>query len=350
MILALHKTASKLDTKNPILVTGTAGFIGFHLAQRLLREGYQVVGIDMVNDYYDVNLKEARLKVLEAYEGYTFYRFNLMDKEQLFEVFDKHQFDYAVNLAAQAGVRHSLTHPQDYVDYNITGFLNILEACRHKGIKHLVYASSSSVYGANTNFPFSESRGVDHPVSLYAASKKANEMMAHSYAQNYGVCSTGLRFFSVYGPWGRPDMALFIFAKRMLAGETIDVYNNGEMLRDFTYIDDIVEGVYRLLQQPAEPDANWDSNNPNPSRSTWPFRIYNIGNSSPVKLMDFVHAIEKELGIKADINFMPLQTGDVPQSISDVSALEEAVGYKPSTSVETGIKNFISWFRDYYKL
>ncbi|VXD19066.1 Protein CapI [Marinoscillum sp. 108] len=349
MILALHKK-NPLEKQTPILVTGTAGFIGFHLARRLLNEGYQVVGIDMVNDYYDLQLKEDRLKILEAFEGFTFYRFNLMDKPKVFECFEKHGFQYAVNLAAQAGVRHSLTHPQDYIDYNLTAFLNILEACKKFGIKHLVYASSSSVYGANTNLPFSEKHNIDHPVSLYAVTKKANELMAHAYSVNYNIPTTGLRFFSAYGTWGRPDMAMFIFATKMLKDEPIDVYNNGQMLRDFTYVDDILEGICRLLPQPSLPDPAWDSNDPNPSTSFGPYRIFNIGNNSPVKLMDFIEAIEKKIGKKAKINFLPLQTGDVPSSVSDVSALEEAVGYKPSTSIETGINNFMDWYREYYNL
>ncbi|WP_258102698.1 NAD-dependent epimerase [Marinoscillum sp. MHG1-6] len=334
----------------PILVTGTAGFIGFHLARRLLREGHQVVGIDMVNDYYDVNLKEDRLKLLSEFDGFTFYRFNLMEKERLFECFEKHQFNYAVNLAAQAGVRHSLTHPQDYVDYNITAFLNILEACRHYGIKHLVYASSSSVYGANTTLPFSVKHNIDHPVSLYAVSKKTNELMAHAYSVNYKIPTTGLRFFSVYGPWGRPDMALFIFATKMLKGESIDVYNHGDMLRDFTYIDDILEGIVRLLPNSSLPDPKWNSNNPNPSTSFGPYRIFNIGNNSPVKLMDFIRAIEEVIGKKAEINFLPLQIGDVPQSFADATELYEMVDFKPSTTVAYGMKQFLDWFRNYYNV
>ncbi len=334
----------------PILVTGTAGFIGFHLAWRLLREGHQVVGIDMVNDYYDVNLKENRLKVLAEFPGFTFHRFNLMDKEQLFSCFEKYKFNYAVNLAAQAGVRHSLTHPQDYVDYNITAFLNILEACKKFGIKHLVYASSSSVYGANTDLPFSVRQNIDHPVSLYAVSKKTNELMAHAYAVNYNIPTTGLRFFSVYGPWGRPDMALFIFATRMLKGLPIDVYNHGKMLRDFTYIDDILEGICRLLPNPSLPDPNWDSKNPNPSTSFGPYRIFNIGNNSPVELMEFIRAIELEIDRKAQINYLPLQIGDVPASFANVVELEEAVGYKPKTTVSHGMKQFLTWFREYYNM
>lgn len=336
--------------KEPILVTGTAGFIGFHLAWRLLREGHVVVGIDMVNDYYDVNLKEDRLKVLQEFDGFTFHRFNLMDNEQLFDCFEKNKFKYAVNLAAQAGVRHSLTHPQDYVDYNITAFLNILEACKKYGIKHLVYASSSSVYGANTKLPFSVKDNIDHPVSLYAVSKKTNELMAHAYSVNFNIPTTGLRFFSAYGPWGRPDMALFIFATKMLKGEPIDVYNHGDMLRDFTYIDDILEGICRLLPNPSLPDPKWDSKNPNPSTSFGPYRIFNIGNNAPVKLMEFIRAIEQEIDRKAQINYLPLQVGDVPASFAEVSELEEAVGYKPATTVSEGMKQFLNWFRQYYNL
>lgn len=342
---------NKLEiSQEPILVTGTAGFIGFHLAKRLLTEGHKVVGIDIVNDYYDVNLKEERLKVLGAFEGFTFYRQNLMNKELLFERFEKHQFKYAVNLAAQAGVRHSLTHPQDYIDFNITAFLNILEACKKYGIKHLLYASSSSVYGANTDLPFSVKQNIDHPVSLYAVSKKTNELMAHAYSVNYNIPTTGLRFFSVYGPWGRPDMALFIFATKMLKGEAIDVYNHGDMLRDFTYIDDILEGICRLMPNPSLPDTAWDSKNPNPSTSFSPYRIFNIGNNSPVKLMEFIEAIENEIGAKAKINYLPLQMGDVPASYADATELMDAVGYKPSTTVVHGMKQFLTWFREYYKL
>lgn len=342
---------NKLEvSKKPILITGTAGFIGFHLAWRLLREGHQVVGIDMVNDYYDVNLKEDRLKVLAEFENFIFYRFNLMDKEQLFSCFEKHSFKYTVNLAAQAGVRHSLTHPQDYVDYNITAFLNILEACKKYGIEHLIYASSSSVYGANTKLPFSVKDNIDHPVSLYAVSKKTNELMAHAYAVNYNIPTTGLRFFSAYGPWGRPDMALFIFATKMLKGEPIDVYNHGNMLRDFTYIDDILESICRLLPNPSLPDPIWDSSNPNPSTSFGPYRIFNIGNNSPVELMEFIHAIEQEIDKKALINYLPLQTGDVPASFADASELEEAVNFKPLTTVAHGMRQFLKWFREYYKL
>lgn len=339
-----------MPSDTPILVTGTAGFIGFHLAWRLLREGFPVVGIDIVNDYYDVKLKEDRLKILHEFEGFTFYRFNLMDKEQLFETFEKHRFEYAVNLAAQAGVRHSLTHPQDYIDFNITAFLNLLEACRKFGIKHLIYASSSSVYGANTALPFSVKQNIDHPLSLYAVSKKANELMAHAYAVNFKVPTTGLRFFSVYGPWGRPDMALFIFATKMLKNEPIDVYNHGKMLRDFTYIDDILESIVRLLPTIPIADPEWDSDHPNPSTSFGPFRIFNIGNNSPVELMQFIHAIEHEIDRKAQINYLPLQTGDVPQSFADASELYEAISFKPATSVAYGMKQFLSWFRKYYNL
>ncbi|MFY0600342.1 MAG: NAD-dependent epimerase [Cyclobacteriaceae bacterium] len=342
---------NKLEiSEEPILVTGTAGFIGFHLAWRLLREGHKVVGIDMVNDYYDVNLKEDRLKVLQQFEGFTFHRFNLMEKERLFECFEEYKFKYAINLAAQAGVRHSLTHPQDYVDYNITAFLNILEACKKYGIEHLIYASSSSVYGANTKLPFSVQDNIDHPVSLYAVSKKTNELMAHAYSVNYNIPTTGLRFFSAYGPWGRPDMALFIFATKMLKGEPIDVYNNGEMLRDFTYVDDILECICRLLPNPSLPDLKWDAKKPSPASSFGPYRIFNIGNNSPVELMEFIRAIEQEIDKKAQINYLPLQMGDVPASFADASELEEAVGYKPQTTVAEGMKQFLSWFREYYKL
>ncbi len=332
----------------PILVTGTAGFIGFHLAWRLLRDGYKVVGIDVVNDYYDVKLKEDRLRILGAFPDFEFHRFNLMEKDRLFEVFKIHHFQHIVHLAAQAGVRHSLSHPQDYVDFNITAFLNMLEACRHFGCKHFIYASSSSVYGANGKLPFSVKQNIDHPLSLYAVSKKANELMAHAYSVNFKVPTTGLRFFSAYGPWGRPDMALFIFATKMLKGEPIDVYNNGNMLRDFTYIDDILESICRLLPVVPEPNPNWDSLDPDPSSSFGPFRIFNIGNNSPVELMQFIRAIEKEIDKKAQINYLPMQIGDVPQSFADASELYETIHFKPSTTVEFGMKQFMSWFREYY--
>lgn len=339
-----------MDRDKPILVTGTAGFIGFHLARRLLEEGFEVVGVDCVNDYYSVDLKEDRINLLQAFEGFTFFRFNLMEKERLMEIFETYQFDYVVNLAAQAGVRHSLTHPQDYVDSNITGFLNILEGCRHYQVRHLVYASSSSVYGANTRMPFSEHQNLNHPLSLYAASKKCNEFMAHAYGVNFGLATTGLRFFSVYGPWGRPDMALFLFTEGVLRGKPIDVFNNGKMTRNFTYIDDVVEGVFRLIHHVAAPSEGWDAKDPDPAGSYVPYRLFNIGNNKPVDLMQFIRLIEAELGKKAEINYLPIQKGDVPATFADVSDLQAAVGYKPSTSIETGIKNFVGWYRDYYKV
>lgn len=339
-----------MEKTNPILVTGTAGFIGFHLAKRLLEEGYKVVGIDSVNDYYDVNLKNDRTSLLKQNNNYTFYHQDLTNYEKLKEIFNKYSFQYVVNLAAQAGVRYSLTNPHAYLYSNITSFLNIIECCKRFEIKHLVYASSSSVYGANRAFPFSVKHSVNHPLSLYAATKKSNELIAHSYSSSFGLPTTGLRFFSVYGPWGRPDMALFLFTKAILNDEPIDVFNNGDMKRDFTYVDDIVEGVYRLMGHIPEADPGWDAESPNPSTSFCPYSVQNIGNNSPVQLMDFISAIEKELGKKAKINFKPMQMADVPEAYADVSELKNAVAYKPETSVETGIKNFIDWYKSYHKV
>jgi len=333
-----------------ILVTGAAGFIGSQLSQRLIARGDQVIGIDNLNDYYDVNLKLARLKRLENSSEFTFIKLNIADREAVAELFAEQQFDRVVNLAAQAGVRYSIENPHAYIDANILGFCNILEGCRHNKVKHLAYASSSSVYGANKAQPFSEHHNVDHPIALYAASKKANELMAHAYSSLYQLPTTGLRFFTVYGPWGRPDMALFKFTKGILEGKPIDIYNNGDMIRDFTYIDDIVEGVIRVLDNTARPNPDWDGKNPDPTSSYAPYRIYNIGNSNPVKLMDFVDAIEKAVGKKAIKNFMPMQDGDVQSTCADVSALQKDVGFKPSTSVEFGINEFVKWYRDYFKV
>jgi UDP-glucuronate 4-epimerase len=331
-----------------VLVTGTAGFIGSTLAKRLLARGDEVIGIDNLNDYYDVQIKKDRLAQLLPHQGFTDVRANIEDKAAIDKVFKDHQPQRVVNLAAQAGVRYSLINPHAYVESNITGFLNILEGCRHFGTEHLVYASSSSVYGATTAMPFSVHNNVDHPVSLYATSKKANELMAHTYSHLFNIPTTGLRFFTVYGPWGRPDMALFIFTKKILAGEPIDVFNYGNHRRDFTYIDDIVEGVIRTLDHVAPVNPQWNGNKPDPATSKAPYRIYNIG--SPVELLRYIEVLEECLGKKAVKNLLPLQPGDVPDTYADVDALIEDVDYKPSTSVETGIDNFVKWYRDYYKV
>ncbi len=337
-----HATAPK------ILVTGAAGFIGSHLCQRLLARGDTVIGLDNLNDYYEVSLKENRLKRLTDKENFTFVKCDLSDRDDMEKLFADHQFDTVVNLAAQAGVRYSLTNPHAYVDANLIGFMNILEGCRHQQIGHLVYASSSSVYGANTSMPFSVHDNVDHPVSLYAASKKANELMAHTYAHLYRLPCTGLRFFTVYGPWGRPDMALFLFTKAILAGEPIDVFNHGRMRRDFTYIDDIVEGVVRVIDQPARPNAEWSGDNPDPGTSAAPYRVYNIGNNNPVELMHMIETLEKALGKVAVKNFLPIQPGDVPATWANVDALSNDVGFRPATSIEDGIERFVEWYKEYY--
>ncbi len=333
-----------------VLVTGTAGFIGSTLATRLLERGDTVIGIDNLNDYYDVQLKKDRLAKLTPHANFTDVRANLEDADTIRQVFDQQQPDCVVNLAAQAGVRYSLENPQAYVDANITGFLNILEGCRHNQVKHLVYASSSSVYGANTAMPFSVHHNVDHPVSLYAASKKANELMAHTYSHLFNVPTTGLRFFTVYGPWGRPDMALFMFTKKILAGEPIDVFNYGNHRRDFTYIDDIVEGVIRTLDSVAQPNPEWNSDKPDPATSKAPYRLYNIGSNRPCELLRYIEIIEDCVGKKAIKNLLPLQPGDVPDTYADVDALVEDVDYKPSTPIEKGVSNFVDWYRDYYQL
>lgn len=339
-----------MKQKDIVLVTGAAGFIGSHLSRRLLKEGYKVVGVDSINDYYDVSLKQARLSLIKEEPDFTFEQLNIADQPAINRVFESHQIKYVVNLAAQAGVRYSLENPHAYIESNIIGFTNILEGCRHHGIEHLLFASSSSVYGANTKMPFSVNDNVDHPISLYAASKKSNELMAHSYASNFGLSVSGLRFFTVYGPWGRPDMALFLFTKAILSGEPIDVFNNGNMLRDFTYIDDIVEGLTRLMTKPSKPNDSWDSKKPDPSSSFAPYEIYNIGNNSPVKLMDFIEALEQSIGIKADINFKPMQLGDVPATFADVSTLTKVTGFKPSTPLKKGVENFVHWYRTFYKI
>ncbi len=348
-----------------ILVTGTAGFIGFHLATKLIARGDEVVGLDNINDYYDLSVKYGRLKqsgiekedisynsliTSKLHDNYKFIKLNLEDRENLEKLFKEQKFDKVCNLAAQAGVRYSLTNPHTYIDSNILGFLNILECCRHNDIKALSYASSSSVYGLNENQPFSTHDNVDHPISLYAASKKSNELMAHTYSHLFNIPTTGLRFFTVYGPWGRPDMALFLFTKAILEDRAIDVYNYGNMQRDFTYIDDIVKGVMRVIDSPATKNSNWDAKNPDPSSSIAPYKIYNIGNNTPVKLMDFIEAIEKKIGKVAKKNLLPLQAGDVVSTYADVNDLVEDLNYKPQTSIQEGIDKFIDWYIDFFKV
>lgn len=332
------------------LVTGAAGFIGFHVAERLLTAGHQVVGIDNLNDYYDVNLKLARLKLLEPHEQFTFIKLDLADREGIAQLFRDQAFERVIHLGAQAGVRYSLDNPLAYADANLIGHLNILEGCRHNRIGHLLYASSSSVYGLNNKMPFSTDDSVDHPVSLYAATKKANELMSHTYSHLYGIPTTGLRFFTVYGPWGRPDMALFKFTRAMLAGEQIDVYNNGQMRRDFTYIDDIAEAIVRLQDVIPQANPDWTVEQGSPASSSAPYRVYNIGNSNPVTLMAYIEALEKALGITAKKNMLPMQPGDVLETSADTRALFEAIGFKPQTGVEEGIANFVSWYRSFYKV
>lgn len=334
--------------KHSILVTGAAGFIGFHLSKKLSSLGYAVTGIDNLNDYYEVSLKESRLAILKTIPGFTFHKLELTDKKGIDALFEKNKFRYVVNLAAQAGVRYSLTNPYAYLESNLHGFLNIIEACRYAKIEHLVYASSSSVYGANKNMPFSVHHNVDHPISMYAATKKSNELIAHTYSALFNLPTTGLRFFTVYGPYGRPDMALFIFTKAILEGKPIDVYNHGKMKRDFTFIDDIVEGIARLIPAIPEPDAAWNGMNPDAATSFAPYRLYNIGNNNPVELLRFIEVIEEKLGKKAVKNLLPIQEGDVPETFADVDALTKAVGFKPSTSIEDGIGKFITWYKEYY--
>jgi len=334
--------------KMKVLVTGAAGFIGSALAHRLLDRGDEVVGIDNLNDYYDVRLKHARLERLSVREDFSFQKLDIAERKPMRALFSSGKFDAVVHLAAQAGVRYSIENPAAYVDANLVGFLHVLEGCRHYKVGHLVFASSSSVYGANTRLPFSEHDNVDHPVSLYAASKKANELMAHSYAHLYGLPCTGLRFFTVYGPWGRPDMALFLFTEGILAGRPIRVFNRGEMVRDFTYIDDIVEGVVRVIGHPASPAPEWSGDRPDPATSYAPWRIFNIGNSQPVNLMRYIEVIEKCLGRKAVLELLPMQPGDVRATTADVSDLEQAVAFRPRTSVEEGVAKFVAWYRNYY--
>lgn len=333
-----------------VLLTGAAGFIGFHVARALLDRGDEVIGLDNLNDYYDVTLKQARLAELTNSKQFTFVRANLEDNAIMAGVFQSFKPQRVINLAAQAGVRYSIENPRAYIDSNIVGFLNILEGCRHHDVEHLVYASSSSVYGSNTTMPFSVHHTVDHPLSLYAATKKSNELMAHTYAHLYSLPMTGLRFFTVYGPWGRPDMSMFLFTKKIIDGTPIDVFNNGKHRRDFTYIDDIVEGVVRTLDTVPGPDPDWNSDNPDPGSSRAPYRLYNIGNNEPVELMYFIECIEKAVGKTAEKNFLPLQPGDVPATYADVDALTKAVGFKPSTSIEDGVAKFVAWYRDYYRI
>lgn len=346
-----------------ILVTGTAGFIGFHLALKLLERGDEVVGLDNINDYYDINVKYGRLQKSgidqekiayntllqsEAYPNYRFIKLNLEDKENLFSLFESEKFDAVCNLAAQAGVRYSITNPHAYIDSNIVGFISILEAVRHNGVKSLSYASSSSVYGLNEEQPFSTHHNVDHPISLYAASKKSNELMAHTYSHLYGIPTTGLRFFTVYGPWGRPDMALFIFTKAIYENRAIDVFNYGEMQRDFTYVDDIVQGIVHVIDNPPKGDGAWDGKHPDSASSKAPYKIYNIGNNAPVKLMDFIEALEEKIGKKAQKNLLPLQAGDVPSTYADVSGLVEDFDYKPNTTIKEGISQFVDWYVEFF--
>ena len=331
-----------------ILVTGAAGFIGNALSMRLLERGDEVVGLDNLNDYYDVSLKQARLARISKHPGFEFVKLDVADREGMARLFAEHCPERVAHLAAQAGVRYSLTNPHAYIDSNIVGFCNILEGCRHNGVEHLVYASSSSVYGANTSMPFSIHDNVDHPVSLYAASKKANELMAHTYSHLYGLPTTGLRFFTVYGPWGRPDMSLFLFTRNILENRPIDVFNHGDHQRDFTYIDDIVEGVVRVIDNVASPNPQWSGDRPDPGTSSAPYRLYNIGNNSPVHLMDFIGALEQALGREAAKNMLPLQPGDVRATYADVDDLVKDVDYKPATPIGTGIQNFVNWYKDYY--
>ncbi|HEY2464004.1 MAG TPA: NAD-dependent epimerase [Steroidobacteraceae bacterium] len=331
-----------------LLVTGAAGFIGFHASRLLLERGDEVVGLDNLNDYYDPALKQARLAILKPYERFRFIKGDLADRTAMQAVFRSHQFQRVVHLGAQAGVRYSLENPHAYVQSNIVGFLEVIEGCRRTQVEHLVYASTSSVYGANTHMPFSERQGVDHPLTLYAATKRSNELMAHSYSSLYGLPTTGLRFFTVYGPWGRPDMALFLFTKNILAGLPIEVFNEGHHQRDFTYVDDIVKGVLAAVDHVAKPDPAWDSDHPNPSTSRAPFRIYNIGNQTPVALLRYIEVLERCLGKKAQKNLLPMQLGDLPGTWADVEALVQEVGYRPSTDLERGVQQFVEWYLAYY--
>jgi UDP-glucuronate 4-epimerase len=331
-----------------LLLTGAAGFIGFHTSQILLARGDEVVGLDNLNDYYDVSLKQARLEILRKFPNFRFVKMDVADREGMAGLFKEEKFQRVIHLAAQAGVRYSIQNPLAYIDSNVVGFANILEGCRHNGVEHLVYASTSSVYGANTKMPFSVHQNVDHPLSFYAATKKANELMAHTYAHLYQLPVTGLRFFTVYGPWGRPDMALFLFTKNILAGKPIDVFNYGNHRRDFTYVDDIAQGVVRAMDRPAQPNPEWSGDEPDPATSKAPYRLYNIGNNSPVELMRYIECIEQNLGKKAEKNLLPLQAGDVPDTSADVEDLVRDVGYKPATPVEEGVRRFIEWYVGYY--
>lgn len=340
----------KTDPMKKILITGAAGFIGAHLAKKLIAGGAEVVGLDNLNDYYDPTLKRARLAALAQGDGFQHVAVDLADRPAMERLFQEHRFDAVVNLAAQAGVRYSLINPHSYVDTNIVGFVNVLEGCRHSGVKHLVYASSSSVYGANTRMPFSVHDNVDHPVSLYAASKKANELMAHTYSHLFGLPTTGLRFFTVYGPWGRPDMALFLFTKAILEGRPIDVFNNGNMERDFTYVDDIVEGVARVIRKIPEGDFDWNGNAPDPATSYCPYRVYNIGNNQKERLLRYIQVLEDCLGRRAEKNFLPMQAGDVPATYADVDDLVRDFDYKPATALEDGVAAFVRWYREYYRI
>lgn len=338
-------------SKKTYLVTGTAGFIGYHLSELLLGLGHEIIGVDVVTDYYDVSLKEARVENLTKYDGFIEKRIDLADWPAVEAVFKEYRPNYCVNLAAQAGVRYSLENPRAYLKANVDGFLNILEACRHYPVEHLIYASTSSAYGANTNMPFKVSESAEHPMTLYAATKKSNEMMAHSYSHLFNIPSTGMRFFTVYGPWGRPDMALFMFTRDILAGKPINVFNNGNMQRDFTYVKDIVEGISRLAEVPPAIDSNWDSNNPNPNTSgIAPYRVVNIGNTRCEKLMRYIEVLEEKLGVKAEYNMLPMQDGDVPATWADVTELTEITGYKPSVTIEEGIGHFVDWYKAYYKI
>ena len=333
-----------------VLITGSSGFIGFHLAKLLLKNNYEVVGIDNMNDYYDVRLKKGRLEILQKYDNYTFYKIDLKDKEDIDSLFEKYRFDYVINLAAQAGVRYSIENPYAYVDSNLIGFVNILEACRHYPVKHLLYASSSSVYGGNKVAPFSTEHQVDHPVSLYAATKKSNELMAHTYSHLYKIPTTGLRFFTVYGPWGRPDMAYFSFTDAILKDKPITVFNHGKMERDFTYIDDIVEGIYRLLPLAPQSNPDWDETKDKLSESFAPYKVYNIGNNQPVQLEKFISVLEDKIGKKAVRNYMEMQPGDVVRTYADTSDLEKAIDFKPSTSIEDGLEKFATWYKEFYNI
>jgi UDP-glucuronate 4-epimerase len=333
-----------------ILLTGAAGFIGMHTALRLLARGDTVVGVDNLNDYYDISLKHARLARLQAHPGFSFHQASVEDRDTLARLFQQTRPERVIHLAAQAGVRYSLTHPHAYIDANLQGFINILEGCRHHGVQHLSYASSSSVYGGNTALPFSEHHNIDHPVSLYAATKKANELMAHTYSHLFGLPTTGLRFFTVYGPWGRPDMALFLFTRAILEGRPIDVFNHGQMVRDFTYVDDIVEGVIRVNDKPATPDPAFDPAHPDPATSNAPYRVFNIGNSQPTPLMDYIDALETALGRQAVKNFLPMQAGDVPATAADTRELDAWVGFKPGTPVREGVARFVDWYRGFYRV